>query len=31
LLPRAAVAIAETRAESMPPLRPIKDVLKPHY
>jgi len=31
LLPRAAVAIAETSAESMPPLSPIKAVLKPHF
>ena len=30
LLPRAAVAIADTSAESIPPLSPIKAVLKPH-
>ena len=30
-LPRAAVAITETSAESIPPLSPIKAVLNPHF
>ena len=31
LLPNAAVAMTETSAESIPPLKPIKADLNPHF